>query len=84
MATWTRNPQECEGNYQFDGPGYKTIGVQRQLSPQEIGFIIADLLIFVAEKDGIDFLQVYECTDGRKVWCIDDVSHWTMLLPEEY
>jgi len=49
-------------------------------------------------NNGIDYLQVYECSDGRKVWLIDQLdvemivssefapedNHCTMLLPEEY
>jgi hypothetical protein len=53
---------------------------------------------FVRKHRGADYLQTFECDDGRKVWCICQLSRsmkesgeysaeddvWTMLLPEEY
>jgi len=96
--TWTRKPQESSGKYFFSGKFYATQGVQAALSPEEIYSIYLDVKEFVTQENGIDYLQVYECTDGRKVWIIDQLdeamiasgefapgdNHCTMLLPEEY
>ena len=96
--TWTRKPQESSGKYFFSGKCYATQGVQAVLSQEEIYFIYLDVKKFVTQENGIDYLQVYECTDGRKVWLIDQLdesmiasgdfapedNHCTMLLPEEY
>ena len=99
MATSTRKPQESTGTYCFSGTLYLTRGIQASLTEYEILQIITDLKAFIEqEKTGIDYLQVYECTDGRKIWLIDQLdqemiasgefqpedNHCTMLLPEEY
>ena len=96
--TWTRKLQENPGKYFFSGKFYITQGVSESLSLEEITTICLDLQAFVKEQNGIDYLQVYECTDGRKVWFIDQLdaemiasgefkpedNHCTLLLPEEY
>ncbi len=51
-----------------------TQGVQNTLSPEEFAFVVADLQNFVQEEDGVDYLQTYVSDDGRKVWCIDQLS----------
>ena len=98
MATWTRNPQECENDYFFDGRAFMTAGVSRELAPEEIAAIVRDLQAFVREKNGIDYLQTYDSDDGRRVFCICQLSramkasgeyapeddYWTLLLPEDY
>lgn len=50
-----------------------TQGVARALAPEEIAFIVADLHAFVQQENGIDYLQVYEADDGRRLWCIDQL-----------
>ncbi len=98
MATWKHNPQEQEGDYFFDGRPLLTIGVQETLSADEVLWIIMTLQRFVRKHDGADYLQMFECDDGRKAWCICQLSrsmkesgeyraeddYWTLLLPEEY
>ena len=74
MATWTRKPQEHAGDYFFSGRAVMTRGVADALSPEEIAFIVADLKRAVDENEGLDYLQVYTCADGRKVWVIDQLS----------
>ena len=74
MATWTRQAQECEGDYGFSGQMYITDGVLMNLLSEEINAIIADLEAFIAEWNGGDYLQVYVADDGRKIWCIDQLS----------
>ena len=74
MVIWKRKVQERPGDYYFSGRGYMTRGVQATLSPKEIAFVIADLQNFVREEDGVDYLQIFVSDDGRKVWCIDQLS----------
>ena len=95
---WTHKPQECDGEYYFDGRGLQTAGVAEALSSVEIAQIVSMLQRFVRENSGADYLQVFEHNDGRRVWCIcqlnktmiesgeysDEDNHWTILLPEEY
>lgn len=95
---WIRKPQENPGKYFFSGKFYITQGVSNSLTLEEITSICLDLKAFVEEQNGIDYLQVYECSDGRTVWFIDQLdeamiasgdfapeeNHCTMLLPEEY
>ena len=98
MSLWKRKPQEQPGTYFFSGRFYTTQGVAASLSETEILAIYRDVKAFVQQENGIDYLQVYECDDGRKVWLIDQLdkemiesgefkpedNHCTMLLPEEY
>lgn len=97
MATWKRLPQEQEDeDYWFAGTCFYTPGVSRKLSSEEVLWILTDLHDFVREKQGIDYLQVYERDDGLKIWAIDQIrrtefpnhpadhNHFTLLLPEEY
>lgn len=74
MPTWTRKEQECAGDYHFDGRGVMTQGVAQALSSIEIADIYADLRAAVEAEDGLDYLQVYESGDGRRVWCICQLS----------
>ena len=98
MSTWRRKMQETSGNYFFSGAFFTTQGVQAELTQEEILLIYLDLQEFVKREGGVDYLQVYECSDGRKIWLIDQLdkemieseefqpedNHCTMLLPEEY
>ena len=98
MATWTHKPQECEGEYFFDGRAFQTAGVAEALAPEEILWIVQTLKRFVIQQSGADYLQTFECNDGRRVWCICQLNkamkesgdyspeddYWTLLLPEEY
>ncbi len=74
--TWKRKQQESEGTYQFNGFMLMTSGVQSTLSQEEIDWILKDLFQFIKEKKGlVDYLQCYECSDGkRKVWFIDQLN----------
>lgn len=93
---WERQQQETKGNYFFSGACYLTARVDAEIPKEEIAEIITDLLKFVRQEDGIDYLQVYVRNDGLKLWIIDQVprnelhlhpiehNHWTILFPEEY
>ena len=98
VASWTHLPQERDGDYFFDGRALMTSGVQEALSADEVLWVVKTLRRFVRRHSGADYLQVFECDDGRKVWCICQLSqsmkvsgdyvfdddYWTMLLPDEY
>jgi hypothetical protein len=60
-----------------------TQGVAHALIPEEIAWIIADLKRAVSPNDGVDYLQVYECDDGRRIWAIDQLSK-SMLAGDDY
>lgn len=74
MATWKRQPQERPGNYFFSGRGLITAGVNHALTPIEVAWIAAALGRAVHENNGLDYLQVFKCEDGRTVWAIDQLS----------
>ena len=97
MATWTRLPQEQDDqDYWFAGSCFLTHSITTTLKFEEVGDILTDLYEFVNEKQGIDYLQVYERDDGLRVWVIDQIprceindhpsshNHFTLLFPEEY
>ena len=86
-ANWVRKPQEQEGDYLFNGRMYVTAGVLREISSEGVQSILSDLKAFVKEKNGVDYLQVYENDNGQKIYCIDSLSQ-TMIsgggyTPEE-
>ena len=76
-------PQEQEGSYQFNSQFVSTSAAIDKFGHE---IIIAAHIILqkqVKQKGGLDYLQVFE-VDGEKLWFIDDVSHVTCLLPEDY
>ena len=93
---WTRQEQECKGNYWFAGACYLTAGVDADIPKDEIAAILLDLHRFIQQEQGIDYLQVYTRDDGTKLWIIDQVprdelhehppehNHYTILFPHEY
>ena len=72
--TWKRKPQEQAGNYWFSGKILATAGVNATLSKADIKAILDDLFAFVQQEQGIDYLQVYENSEGVKVWIIDQLT----------
>jgi hypothetical protein len=86
MATksnWVRQPQERKGDYFFTGTLYITTNLSREISQEEIISIVTDLKAFVQSELGIDYLVVYFRQDGRKVFCIDQLSK-SMIESGEY
>ena len=51
-----------------------TSGVDQLLTREDV--FCNDLVLSraVMQKDGLDYLQVFECDDGRIVWAIDQLS----------
>lgn len=85
MAHWTRKPEEVPGNHHFERRMVMTRAFQDTTSPAERNDLIACLYRAVAANDGLDYLQVFKADeDERVVWCIDDGSHVTWLLPSDY
>jgi hypothetical protein len=76
-------PQEQEGTYKFNGKFVATRGAVEKFGDAVI--IAAHIMIRqeVNKRNGLDYLQVVDI-DGEKLWFIDDVTHVTALLPEEY
>jgi len=76
-------PQEKEGSYQFSGKFVATRNAIEKFSEPVIFASYTILQGEVQQKGGLDYLQVFE-VDGQRLWFIDDVSHVTCLLSEDY
>jgi len=76
-------PQEQEGKCIFDSQFVATRNAIDKFGETVIVAAHIILLKAVKQKGGLDYLQVFE-VDGEKLWFIDDVSHVTCLLPEDY
>ncbi len=82
-------PQECEGHYKFDGQIVYTNGFLEKFKDDTIEIIFTTLAYIkeLVNQDIADYLQVVIVErDGikTKFWVIDDIDHFTYLLPEEY
>ena len=75
---WVRQPQEREGDYFFNGQSYMTANLKNEIPVGEILWIINDLRAFIQKEQGIDYLVVYIRSDGRKIFCIDQLSKTIM------
>lgn len=84
MPTWTRKPQEVEGSHRFNSRTVITRAAQAAITSAELLHLSTMLRQAITESDGLDYLQVFECDDGRVIWCIDDGDYVTWLLPEDY
>jgi hypothetical protein len=74
MADWTRQRQERSGSYLFCGSLFCTAQVEQELSRCEILSIYHDVRAFAENKEGIDYLQVYNDEQGRKLFFIDQLN----------
>lgn len=74
MKKWTRQPEEQSGDYHFSGRSVMTTGVDLLLSQEDVFCVDLILSRAVMQNDGLDYLQVFECEDGRVVWAIDQLS----------
>ena len=72
--TWVRQPQERKGDYFFNGQSYMTTNLKNEIPIDELLWIISDLKAFIQKEQGIDYLQIYVRSDGRKIFCIDQLS----------
>jgi hypothetical protein len=76
-------PQEKEGNYKFNGQFIATAAALEKFGEAVIIAAHIMLLKQVKQQKGLDYLQVFEI-DSEKLWFIDDVTHVTCLLPNDY
>jgi hypothetical protein len=76
-------PQEKDSTYLFDGRFVATRNAIAKFSEAVILAAYTLLQREVSKKGGLDYLQVFEI-DGERLWFIDDVSHVTCLLPDDY
>ena len=76
-------PQEQEGNYKFNGRFVATSNAIDKFGQAVIVAAHMTLLKEVERRNGLDYLQVFE-VEGERLWFIDDVTHVTCLLPEDY
>jgi hypothetical protein len=76
-------PQEKEGDYKFDGQFVATRPAIEKFGHAVIVAARMALLKEVQRKGGLDYLQVFEI-DGESLWFIDDVTHVTALVPDDY
>ena len=76
-------PQEQEGTCKFNGFFVATSAAIEKFG--EAVIIAAHILLQkeAKQKGGLDYLQVFEI-DGQRLWFIDDITHVTCLLPEDY
>lgn len=74
MKKWTRQPEEQSGDYYFSGQSVMTSGVNQLLTQKDVFCVDLILSRAVMQNDGLDYLQVFECEDGRVVWAIDQLS----------
>jgi hypothetical protein len=76
-------PQEQKGTYKFNGQFVATKAAVEKFG--EAVIIGAHIMIqkVVQREGGLDYLQVFDI-DGERLWLIDDVTHVTALLPDDY
>lgn len=73
-SVWIRKPQEQEGTYFYSGQLYVTPAVLNSVPPNDILAICTDIQLFVKEKNGIDYLQIYVNDKGDKLYFIDQLK----------
>lgn len=81
------HPQECGGDSTFTSSIYMTRGFRDSFG-EAFAYLILDTINLIQKKhvkgpEGADYLQVMDY-EGVVFWCIDDVTHITFLMPEEY
>lgn len=80
-------PQECSGNYKFNGQMVMTNGFMIRFGNFAAGIAMCAIIKVITERvnspEGADNLQVLSYK-GTTFWIIDDVDVVTVLLPEDY
>ncbi len=78
-------PQEQSTKAKFDSTVYVTAGFQEKFKnhPDVCIKILNQIWERAASEEGADYFQVAE-VDGEKLFIIDDTTHVTFLLPEDY
>lgn len=85
----TLKPQECSGQYLFDGKIVFTRNFGNVFQEKTTEVILASMSIILelVRKNRADYFQVLEVeTDTFKgnIWIIDNVDYVTALMPEDY
>ncbi len=78
-------PQEQSTNAKFNSTVYVTAGFQEKFKdhPDICIKILNEIRKRVASEEGADYFQLAE-VNGEKLYIIDDTTHVTFLLPEDY
>ncbi len=99
IVNWQSLPQETEGKFEFKGTFYVTQGVLSRLSQVEILSLYKFTQDLVREKNGLDYLLVFEHkTTKERLFFIDQIdresiqsgnypaneNYCTLLLASEY
>lgn len=84
QTTWTRKPEETPGTHRFDSRTVMTKALEYNTTHEERIQLMQLLRRDIESNEGLDYLQVFEGSDGRVVWVIDDGSYVTWLLPSDY
>lgn len=82
---WSHKPPEYEtGDYWFDGKFLVTKRIQDTLSKEEILLIYAHVINLVQQKQGIDYLQIFEQKETEyKLFFIDQVTRESLQTGEQ-
>jgi hypothetical protein len=79
--------QECVGNYKFNGKANMTINFVNEFGGEiEATKLALKMLIEIwkiRDTVGADYLQVF-IKDGTKIYVIDDVENFTVMLASDY
>ncbi len=73
---WKRKEQEdgLPSEFLFSGRGYYTVGVKSVLAIEEVVAIQWAIKRQVHRTGGAQRIEIYECSDGRVVWCVDNLT----------
>lgn len=78
--SWKRIPQTFDkGSFTYSGKALITSSVYEMLEPEDISFIASDLKNYIEQKkklqkQGADYLQVYQNGDKLRVLIMDNKS----------
>jgi len=78
------HPESC---CRFDPTKKQTVATRAaiaEFSMEEIGACLELLRAKAIEKNGLDYLQVFQDDAGRRLWVIEDEVAITVLLPSDY
>jgi hypothetical protein len=71
---WELQPQEQEGKYMFSGKMYVTRGVNESVPIDHIMQMVIEVKQRVIDNDGADYLQVFNNSEGEKIFIIDQLD----------
>lgn len=80
---WKLQPQERKGDYTFSGDMHVSKNVCESLSTLEIMQIEHDIQELVQKENDCHYLQTFIDKSGRKIYCIDEMFHWSICFVHE-